>query len=805
MKSLSVSKAWILCACLLGGTLAFLIPSSAAAADSGVPSDNPAKISIHRVLPDDKTFNEVMAMLEKAKTNPPESITKEYGAILQNSENPILRGVYNTYYKNAVDLPLTSFVLGYAEIDAGRLFVMFKALQEAQDPSGGSGDEPGVGGVLGSSGSSFMGDIKKLRDDFESSMGPQITVFLKETQSAFKILMNVIPLFILGISISALMLNIAYQHLVNPVTAARIQILPVTILRFCVFFIAIVTFRFWIVMIIEFSNYVSLAIVPVETQEKIMEFIVQRSVTSFNEGDTFSNMFANFFRSLTYLALKILFIARDMLLTLTVLWGGTCIALGAYSNFSHNSDPVHAFLTGWVEGLVKLLFWGPFGAIMIVGMGIVSLMSSVDAIGTLAVVTSSLAFLFAAGNVPKLSEKLSGLVLMSLMTHYGGPIIQKSLSILGSNAGAAAGGGLSRAVAALVSKFRKGALVGGAMGSVVGGASPSLFGNPGGGGNGSPAGIPPTPFPESTAAASGAPLPVQASVVGDGHPDPEEEAPPTLPSSVSPSSETKGQPNVVLTPVADATACTNDTPVTNPPTLSTVSVSGCLGEHEAMFQFLRKNIQQGASSNVHEMLRQMQAKFTRSSPLENAAAIAAIQTCEAKDVPERAFDAIAQAVSEHEDWQNMSAEDFMNSVIEKIPHEHRSNTAPAAAAAAGILRIPRLCPDGGGMTQVASGLTGAIKRSLVNFGIMDDTSPSNMACEAAESVLPALRPDNLSCETTQAPATYRPGRPVQTVSREMAGYFSKEIMNSFESSVLQYVDTPREPDMGNSTNPNRVV
>ena len=61
----------------LAFALAFFAPPASAADDC-----NAAKISCPRKLPDDKTFNEVMSMLEKAKSSPPESVEKEYGAIL---------------------------------------------------------------------------------------------------------------------------------------------------------------------------------------------------------------------------------------------------------------------------------------------------------------------------------------------------------------------------------------------------------------------------------------------------------------------------------------------------------------------------------------------------------------------------------------------------------------------------------------------------------------------------------------------------------------------------------------------------
>ena len=349
-------------------------------------------------------------------------------------------GIYNTAYTNAISLPVTRFILGNSHLDATRLVDMacYAKLGKGLDAATGS----------------EISDKFNMRKEQMEAAGTNTTNLLNEVQNTiYYNIMYSVPIAVLVIMLLVQLLYVTYADFAVPSLAGRISFAPF-FPRFFIFALLIVYFRSWAGFLITFSNYLTCAILPLEAQTELIDALnVKTGIMAAGAGaNIFSSWLASFLRTLTLLALKILLIARDIFLAISMIVGPLCLALGFFSRMQQ-CDPIHQFFSGWLEGFIKLLLWGPLAALMIWCLSIVSILTSMDIMSLAGVAITSLAFLKAAGNLPSLADKMSGLMLASLLTtlapailssarhsgmmlgHFGGRLVGAKAGLAGGAAG----------------------------------------------------------------------------------------------------------------------------------------------------------------------------------------------------------------------------------------------------------------------------------------------------------------------------------------------------------------------------------
>lgn len=349
-------------------------------------------------------------------------------------------GIYNTAYTNAISLPVTRFILGNSHLDATRLVDMacYAKLGKGLDAATGS----------------EIYDKFNMRKEQMEAAGTNTTNLLNEVQNTiYYNIMYSVPIAVLVIMLLVQLLYVTYADFAVPSLAGRISFAPF-FPRFFIFALLIVYFRSWAGFLITFSNYLTCAILPLEAQTELIDALnVKTGIMAAGAGaNIFSSWLASFLRTLTLLALKILLIARDIFLAISMIVGPLCLALGFFSRMQQ-CDPIHQFFSGWLEGFIKLLLWGPLAALMIWCLSIVSILTSMDIMSLAGVAITSLAFLKAAGNLPSLADKMSGLMLASLLTtlapailssarhsgmmlgHFGGRLVGAKAGLAGGAAG----------------------------------------------------------------------------------------------------------------------------------------------------------------------------------------------------------------------------------------------------------------------------------------------------------------------------------------------------------------------------------
>lgn len=370
-----------------------------------------------------------------------------------------INGIYNTSYLDAIDMPMTRFVLGKANIDAGMIYEMaFIASYKTkfEDASARQlstfllensalGNTSGIISVVGKISNTVAGAVSSLGtsgDELRAqirSKGDVVSSFLFEAQQAITHkLMFWVPFYVLILMFFIQIGVISYIKIAEPTIgdkASYVMAIP----RLVLFMLFIYFFRDFVGICITFSNYISNAIVPIETQRSLMANITTKTGAMIPGKDISCFMVATF-RLFTYMAVKILLMARDIFMTITVIVGPLCIALGYFTRY-RNPDYIHQFFSGWIENFVKLLFWGPLAAIMLFCLGILSVLTALDMMSVISVAVTAMAFLYAAGNIPNMAEKMSSVALGGLLLAMS-PIIMKGLMLGGRGAvGGAFGAG----------------------------------------------------------------------------------------------------------------------------------------------------------------------------------------------------------------------------------------------------------------------------------------------------------------------------------------------------------------------------
>lgn len=310
-------------------------------------------------------------------------------------------GISGSIYRTTADMPLTNFVLSQEPFSVAAFFD--NSIEAAK--------------VRFASSPSLVSSIERSINDVRSSSEDKMAAAVSAAQEGFKLMFTTIPFMILFVMFSFQLLNLGYARLTDPLTANKFSVWAY-VTRLIVFFIVIAFFLPVVRGAIEFSNSAANFLVSAEEQEKINTLVLYKMVATKpgTASGALGNILSYLMRALAYISVKILLILRDTLMAITVLVGPLCIAIGYFSSVTTpEGDPIRGYLGGWLENFVKLLFWGPFAAIMMCCMGVLTLINSLDGISLTYIVVASLAFFVASKSIPNLADKMSAVSVLAIM------------------------------------------------------------------------------------------------------------------------------------------------------------------------------------------------------------------------------------------------------------------------------------------------------------------------------------------------------------------------------------------------------
>ena len=366
-----------------------LLPCAAQADNkTGKINTDVLDVGIKTKVPSDETVNFALSR-------------KTGGGQINLTSDPLMNGVNNTFYQHTIDMPLTKFVLGNVELNADGIKKVFDAEnadRHSRAIQGSNSNNPiKTGQVAGLISYDLSG----------------VSTINANAGKVFRFLMGPLGVILLVIMFTFQTVMIGYNGLLHDRGFSATP-LPAVVFRFIIFLLAILFFRTWTGALITFSNYASDAIMPMGTQTHLMGTIMSAAATVSDGALTMGSLIGNFFRSLAYVCVKILIIMRDVLMALTLVTGTACIAFGSFSTYG-NQEPMREYLSGWIKNFTTMLLWGPFASLVIYAMGVTSILTTAGEVSSVASGIFGLAALFAAKDIPRMSEEFGNVALASLI------------------------------------------------------------------------------------------------------------------------------------------------------------------------------------------------------------------------------------------------------------------------------------------------------------------------------------------------------------------------------------------------------
>ncbi len=387
-----------------------------------------------QTIPDGKLMEQSISFIQQYKYNPAmgrdgnvggniveiatgkTSTSKAIGML----NDDIFKGMHNGFYSNTFELPLTKFIFGNVTVDSRQIFIMARAWKEFWSSSGNDKSD-------------WETYAETLITQTESSTYDSINALIENAkQTIGTLFMRTIPLIMLFLVFTMQLFGKLYMITIssNKNNSESFEWYNILV-RLFIYTIVILFFKPVALFIIDFSSLAANALVGIKEQEAIISQLILK-FTSFNLADngTFSSILNYFFRMLAYISLKILLIVRDVLLALTIVTGPIVFSLAFFHG--QNGESPLGYMHGWIQSFVKLLMWGIISGIMILSLGLMVVMNNSDMVSTFATAVTGLAFLYAAMNVPHLSEKMSALAIQSVLTGVGGVALAGGTTFVGS-------------------------------------------------------------------------------------------------------------------------------------------------------------------------------------------------------------------------------------------------------------------------------------------------------------------------------------------------------------------------------------
>lgn len=319
-----------------------------------------------------------------------------------------LNAVTMTSYRHVGDMPLTRAVLGTVNFNLDFWPQVVQALQEK---------------VQGATFIRAIHDANAVQRDV-------VPRARSVADHASKIIPNIVVPIAMMIMVLMFVIQIIATYLSPYATFSHFF---VDIVKFMFFMILLMTYQTWIAIAIDIFNFASYLIAPWGGQVTMQkELAAAADAAGINLLDPIKLM-TGIMHWLAYMSIRVLLIARDVMLAVALVIGPLCVAIGFATLYVQN-DVLKAFLSGWMQTFFKLQFWGVFSAIALIGLSMVNVLSNFGALGLLEVAIMGIAFVHAAFNIPKLADNMSGVVVSSVL-----------MATLAIGAQRAAGGGASAA------------------------------------------------------------------------------------------------------------------------------------------------------------------------------------------------------------------------------------------------------------------------------------------------------------------------------------------------------------------------
>lgn len=317
-----------------------------------------------------------------------------------------LNAVTMTSYRHVGDMPLTRAVLGTVNFNLDFWPQVVQALQEK---------------VQGATFIRAIHDANAVQRDV-------VPRARSVADHASKIIPNIVVPIAMMIMVLMFVIQIIATYLSPYATFSHFF---VDIVKFMFFMILLITYQTWIAIAIDIFNFASYLIAPWGGQVVMQkELAAAADAAGINLLDPIKLM-TGIMHWLAYMSIRVLLIARDVMLAVALVIGPLCVAIGFATLYIQN-DVLKAFLSGWMQTFFKLQFWGVFSAIALIGLSMVNVLSNFGALGLLEVAVMGIAFVHAAFNIPKLADNMSGVVISSVL-----------MATLAIGAQRAAGGGTS--------------------------------------------------------------------------------------------------------------------------------------------------------------------------------------------------------------------------------------------------------------------------------------------------------------------------------------------------------------------------
>lgn len=317
-----------------------------------------------------------------------------------------LNAVTMTSYRHVGDMPLTRAVLGSVNFNLDFWPQVVQALQEK---------------VQGATFIRAIHDANAVQRDV-------VPRARSVADHASKIIPNIVVPIAMMIMVLMFVIQIIATYLSPYATFSHFF---VDIVKFMFFMILLMTYQTWIAIAIDIFNFASYLIAPWGGQVTMQkELAAAADAAGINLLDPIKLM-TGIMHWLAYMSIRVLLIARDVMLAVALVIGPLCVAIGFATLYIQN-DVLKAFLSGWMQTFFKLQFWGVFSAIALIGLSMVNVLSNFGALGLLEVAVMGIAFVHAAFNIPKLADNMSGVVVSSVL-----------MATLAIGAQRAAGGGTS--------------------------------------------------------------------------------------------------------------------------------------------------------------------------------------------------------------------------------------------------------------------------------------------------------------------------------------------------------------------------
>ena len=170
--------------------------------------------------------------------------------------------------------------------------------------------------------------------------------------------------------------------------------------------------------LIDAFNLLSLALASIAEQRLVMSMVVSSVFDIIKNNATALSMGALVMTIagwVVQMSFLVMLVTRDILMGFSLVMGPTCIVLGYFQNMTSESNPLGNFFTGWCGNFVKLLLWGIIAAMMMLALGMYSVLSPFMTSSVVGMAVMALAFVYAAGSIPNYSERMSALVMTSVL------------------------------------------------------------------------------------------------------------------------------------------------------------------------------------------------------------------------------------------------------------------------------------------------------------------------------------------------------------------------------------------------------